>query len=109
MSHQESLGWVQLELGGRARPDSHDSERRDNLALPTRRITVTCAEVKHKVEADTVGLVETRRGEVLGRGSEHDADARKLFLQSFLDVVVVCATTDAGVRNADSLFKHLDC
>ena len=55
---------------------------------------MTLSKVEDEIEPEAVSLIETLLGEVFSCRSKHDANARKLLLESLLNVVVVSAAAD---------------
>ena len=95
--HQESLRRVKLEAGGHAGPDAHNADRGDHFTLSARsgRICGRAREVKDKVKAKSICLIEAARCKILSRRRKHDRDSRELFFECPLNVVVIGAAADA--------------
>ena len=64
--------------------------------------------VEDQVKAETISLIETRLGEVLGGRRKHDTDSGELFPQGLLDIVGVSTAADTWACNADGLLEDLD-
>ena len=55
---------------------------------------MTLRKVEDQVKAETISLIETRLGEVLGGRRKHDTDSGELFPQGLLDIVGVSTAAD---------------
>ena len=85
-----------------AGPDAHYAKNTDNVSFTTVLLTLSLSrEVKHQVEAYSIGVIECLGGKILTCGRKEDPHFGELLIYGLLYVIVVCVTTDAASLESD--------